>query len=200
MQLFDNIWLLRDAVFHHRLLNGEFKVAKGVVMKKQSLLFIPVLVLIAMCLAACASVDAKIFMPLDTGFDTSITTAKNGEVYNAGIIRDADFIEYLMNKMTIEERIGQLFMLRIRQTTVTTATRNLLASIPAGGVILFAENISYFSQVQALTQELQELSAIPLLIATDEEGGRVSRVGRLFEHGRTPAALQIGLGNVPRPY
>ena len=108
-----------------------------------------------------------------------------------------DFIEYLISRMTIEERIGQLFMLYIRGTTVTQCTLDLLESIPVGGIILFADNVSSFYQVQSLTRDLQELAEIPLFISTDEEGGVVSRVGRLFEHGITPAAFQIGLGDVP---
>jgi beta-N-acetylhexosaminidase len=46
-------------------------------------------------------------------------------------------------------------------------------------------------QVQTLTKELQDLSHLPLFIGIDEEGGRVSRVGRLFD-SLIPPAYNIG--------
>jgi beta-N-acetylhexosaminidase len=102
-------------------------------------------------------------------------------------------IDEQISLLTTEEKIGQLFMLRLpRQTTeITESVENLFSQIPMGGVILFSENVVSAEQVQALTSDLQTLSPIPLLIATDEEGGRVSRVGRLFENGVTPHAYEI---------
>ena len=98
------------------------------------------------------------------------------------------------SSLTAEEKIGQLFMLRLPKhaTKVDTNVTNLLAEIPAGGFVFFAENIVSAEQVQELSADLQEISNIPLLIAVDEEGGRVSRVGRLFENGITPHAYEIG--------
>jgi beta-N-acetylhexosaminidase len=97
--------------------------------------------------------------------------------------------------LSIEEKIGQLFMLRLPWQTlyVNEAVENLFEAIPMGGVILFADNIALVPQVQELTADLQELSRVPLLIATDEEGGRVSRAGRLFSSGAAPAAYSIGM-------
>jgi beta-N-acetylhexosaminidase len=103
-------------------------------------------------------------------------------------------IEYLLSQLTIEERIGQLFMLRLPWQTlhVNAAVENLFNAIPMGGVILFGDNVSSAEQVKALTAGLQGLSRVPLLISIDEEGGRVSRAGRLFSSGAAPAAYDIG--------
>jgi len=76
-------------------------------------------------------------------------------------------------------------------TEITPRVENLFSQIPMGGVILFSDNVVSAEQVSALTSDLQTLSPFPLLIATDEEGGRVSRVGRLFENGVTPRAYDI---------
>ena len=90
--------------------------------------------------------------------------------------------EYWLSSLTIEERIGQLFMLRLPWQTqsVNERVRNLFDAVPMGGVILFGDNVDSISQVQALIAGLQEISRIPLIISIDEEGGRVSRVGRIF--------------------
>ena len=104
-------------------------------------------------------------------------------------------VEYWLSKLTLEEKIGQLIMPRLPwQTTAVTANlQPWLDAIPFGGFILFSDNVQSIEQVQQLTADLQAQARLPLLISTDEEGGRVSRVGRLFG-GATPAAFDIGQG------
>lgn len=106
--------------------------------------------------------------------------------------------DYWLARLTIEEKIGQLIMIRLpwQTTTVNARVRNLVETIPIGGVILFADNVVSIRQVQALTRDLQALATIPMFIATDEEGGRVSRVGRLFDRP-VPPAFNIGVQRNP---
>ena len=84
--------------------------------------------------------------------------------------------------LSLREKIGQLIMPRLpwQTTQVTPAIASWFADYPVGGIILFADNVDSIQQVQALTADLQAASYHPLFISTDEEGGRVSRVGRLF--------------------
>ena len=101
--------------------------------------------------------------------------------------------------LTLHEQIGQLIMPRLpwQTTQVGPALENWLAEYPVGGIILFADNVTSIQQVQALTADLQAASSHPLFIAIDEEGGRVSRVGRLFDDGNFPIlpAYEIGRSN-----
>ena len=98
--------------------------------------------------------------------------------------------------MTLQEQIGQLIMPRLpwQTTQLTPALRQWLEDYPVGGIILFSDNVVSIAQVQALTTDLQDASSIPLFIATDEEGGSVSRVGRLFDNSDFPIlpALEVG--------
>jgi len=100
--------------------------------------------------------------------------------------------------LTVEEKIGQLIMPRLppRATTVNGQVRELLEAIPVGGIVLFADNVQSVGQVRELTDGLMALSRVPLFIAADEEGGRVSRVGSLFD-SPTPPAFSIGVGGDP---
>jgi len=104
--------------------------------------------------------------------------------------------------LTLREKIGQLIMPRLpwQTTHFTPALEAWLAEYPVGGIILFADNVQSIQQVQALTAAFHEASNHPLLIATDEEGGRVSRVGRLFDDSDFPiiAAYDIGLTGDPQ--
>jgi len=107
--------------------------------------------------------------------------------------QELTFADYWLSQLTLEEKIGQLIMPRLPwQTTVINTDRAAwLYDIPFGGFILFSDNVESISQVQTLVNDLQAQARLPLFISTDEEGGRVSRVGRLFG-GATPSAYEIG--------
>ncbi len=77
--------------------------------------------------------------------------------------------------------IGQLLMVGFHGTECAPEWRDWLQAYRPGGVILFARNIVDPEQVARLTNDLQACAPNPpLLIAIDEEGGRVSRLPRGF--------------------
>ena len=73
---------------------------------------------------------------------------------------------------------------------LTSADRQLLLEENVGGVILFSRNYESPQQIIELVQEIRNLKSPPLLVAVDQEGGRVQR----FRDGFTliPAMLKIG--------
>lgn len=75
----------------------------------------------------------------------------------------------------------------------TTADAPLAARVAAlgvGGVILLGHNILDAAQARALIAGLRQQSPRPLLVAVDEEGGRVSRLRPIV--GSTPSARILG--------
>ena len=83
--------------------------------------------------------------------------------------------------MNLVEQIGQLFMLGFDGTTVSPDWADLQAQYKPGGMILFARNLEHPAQIIELTNGLQARSPhFPLLIAIDQEGGRVSRLPNGF--------------------
>lgn len=83
--------------------------------------------------------------------------------------------------MTLREQIGQLFMMGFTGTTVTHDLASFLKAYSPGGVIFFKRNLESVQQIVELANGLQKLSPrSPLLIAIDQEGGRVSRLPREF--------------------
>lgn len=108
-----------------------------------------------------------------------------------------------MKSDTLEKKIGQLFIIGFEGKTIThehpivkdIANRNL------GGVILFDRliaasknnnNISNYKQLTQLITSLQELAQTTLLIAVDQEGGRVSRFKNENGFPVTPAPCELG--------
>ena len=92
--------------------------------------------------------------------------------------------EQILNSMTLEEKLWQLFFVAPEALTgeeaVTESSEALqqaLAEKPVGGVILFARNLISREQTMALLADVQSASRLAPFLGVDEEGGTVSRVG-----------------------
>lgn len=83
--------------------------------------------------------------------------------------------------MTDRDTIGQLFMVGFQGTDLSPEFIDWLHECRPGGVILFSRNLVDAEQIARLTNSLQEHAPNPpLLIAIDQEGGRVSRLPQDF--------------------
>jgi beta-N-acetylhexosaminidase len=93
--------------------------------------------------------------------------------------------------MKLTSKIGQLLMVGFQGTTPSKEIQDFIKRHHIGGVILFARNIKDPTQCGKLTEGLQKLSTdAPLLIAVDQEGGRVSRLAPPFT--QFPSARTLG--------
>lgn len=81
---------------------------------------------------------------------------------------------------SLEQKIGQLFMVGIEGTEPSREIKELIEKLHPGGVLLLGRNIESKKQAKELTSFLQETSlestGLPLFIAVDQEGDPVSRV------------------------
>jgi beta-N-acetylhexosaminidase len=85
---------------------------------------------------------------------------------------------FFENSNTDMAMIGAL-MLDIAGTTLNEEDMQLLQHPQVGGVILFTRNIESPSQVRALTDHMRQIRP-EILIAVDQEGGRVQRLKQGF--------------------
>ena len=85
--------------------------------------------------------------------------------------------EQVLAGMSLEQKVGQVFMLGFEGTTLTPANRALIHDLHLGGVTLFARNIRDAQQLARLDADLQTIAdPVPLFISVDQEGGLVVRV------------------------
>ncbi len=115
-------------------------------------------------------------------------------------------IKRLMEAMSDEEKVGQLFILAVRHTAYGKPALEMDSYLSAfmdrykpGGIILFSVNYESPQQTKTLISSLQAESELPLFICTDEEGGKVSRLGnnKAMEVYSLPPARMIGSLNDP---
>ncbi len=87
-----------------------------------------------------------------------------------------ELADQVVSKMSLEELIGQLFLVRYDQTTASSQIQQYFP----GGYILFAKDFQNHTK-ESITGELAQLqssSRYPLMFGVDEEGGYVTRVSR----------------------
>lgn len=85
----------------------------------------------------------------------------------------------VMEKMSLEEKVGQLFLVRYDAWSAKEQIKNYYP----GGYVLFAKDFEDHTKA-TIKNELdsnQKLSKIPLTFAVDEEGGYVTRVSRFSQ-------------------
>jgi beta-N-acetylhexosaminidase len=104
---------------------------------------------------------------------------------------------------SLRQKIGQLFLIGFAGETLSV-NHPILADIreeKLGGVILFdrflaenkdTHNIISAKQLQRLTTDLQNLAGGDLLIAVDQEGGKVNRFKKERGFPITPTAAELG--------
>jgi len=81
-------------------------------------------------------------------------------------------------------------MISLRGLVLDEDERHWLGSPAVGGAILFSRNFADIDQLSALVSEIHALRSPPLLVAVDQEGGRVQRFGKPFT--RLPPMRALG--------
>jgi beta-N-acetylhexosaminidase len=65
-----------------------------------------------------------------------------------------------------------------------------LRAFAPGAVLLFGRNVGTYDALKTLVAELRGIAALPPLIAVDQEGGRVARIGEPI--AQLPSAMAVG--------
>ena len=108
-------------------------------------------------------------------------------------------VNALLSSMTTEEKLAQMIMPAVRYfggkpvTALNASLSAMLGKHAFAGVILFAQSLQSAGQTARLTDALQRANAksgrTQLLICTDQEGGKITRLGTGTQ---TPGNMALG--------
>ena len=162
------------------------------------------IILLSLCIVFLTSCSAKVQIT-----DNGENTSESQTIDDKAAFEKA---RLLMDKMTLEEKIGQMFIVRPEALTVsgndetaqavntmTEVMRENLEKYPVGGIAVFGKNITGAEQLPRFISDLQSNSKYPLFISVDEEGGNVARVANsgFFDVASYKSMAEVGKNNDP---
>jgi beta-N-acetylhexosaminidase len=104
-----------------------------------------------------------------------------------------DAFDAIIASLTLEQKVGQLFLVNLYGDTLTQGDYDLLQQWRPGGIVLFPSNTGTPEKVAELTNSYQQAiinaTGIPAFVATDQEGGLISRLTDGFTHWPLPMVL-----------
>ena len=110
----------------------------------------------------------------------------------------ADKVSTLYNKLSLKQKIAQIFIFGFRGTEFHHSLKKTFDSNVPGSLIVFKHNIKKPSQIARLNYQAQKLAikktGIPLFIMVDQEGGSVTRIRT---KPNAPSAQSLGMTQNP---
>ncbi len=102
-------------------------------------------------------------------------------------------ITALLNGMTLEQKVAQLFMVSLYSDSLIESEQQFLQQYQPGAIVLLGRNVSTPLQVTRLTnsyqQTLVDSGGLPLFIAIDQEGGIIAHLQDGFTQWPVPMLL-----------
>lgn len=131
------------------------------------------------------------------------TTPANSSLYQTARLTEDDYRPSNRNdsgdrqKVRLEDMIGQMLVVGFTGTSprqhYVKAVAQQLAEGKIGGVLFMSWNVQSGKQVRKLTHLFSSASPSPApLLAVDQEGGRVQRLGKRQGFHRYPSAKRVG--------
>jgi beta-N-acetylhexosaminidase len=99
-------------------------------------------------------------------------------------------VEAYLRNMTLEEKLGQMFLIETLYTSYSPDVDNMVRNLHAGAMIIYGQNMVSLPQLRDYIATIQAHTSVPLLVSMDEEGGVVNRLGQLDGKDR-PAAQDL---------
>jgi beta-N-acetylhexosaminidase len=107
----------------------------------------------------------------------------------------------MLNEMTLEQKIGQVLVIGFDGQALHPELHEMIERYHLGGLVLFARNVASPAQVAQLACDVQNAArsaGLPgLLLAIDQEGGRVARLTEDNGFTEFPSAMALGATGHP---
>lgn len=106
--------------------------------------------------------------------------AKIPQVRSGPQVIDGVDIDATIERLTLDEKIGQMLFLGFGGTEMDDTIAGFLREKKPGGVALFGRNIKTLKQTLKLIRDVRSLdpAGVPIFVSVDQEGGNVVRLKR----------------------
>jgi beta-N-acetylhexosaminidase len=104
-------------------------------------------------------------------------------------------VEKTIQHMTLDQKIGQMFMVEFLDASYDNYLDEMMRVAHPGGLLIYNNDQRTIATMQKLTADAQQHADFPLMIALDQEGGEVNRLGPFY--GDAPSAASIAATGDP---
>lgn len=106
---------------------------------------------------------------------------------------------WYLARLSLDDQLGQMILNEADGTTYSADMAAMVERQHIGGLIIFGDNYGTLDQTRTLFHQVQANAPIPLFIATDQEGGGITRISQYF--GAFPSPRELGdTGNPQAAY
>ncbi len=103
---------------------------------------------------------------------------------------------WYLARMSLDEQLGQMLINEADGVVYSPDMAIMIERQRIGAVMLFPDNFGAFDQTREMLRQMQAHAHIPLLIATDQEGGTITRTSQYF--GDFPAPRELASSGDPQ--
>lgn len=108
----------------------------------------------------------------------------------------ASQVEILLERMSLEQKIGQMIMTSIVGTRMNPQLAGFLAEFRPGGITIFSYNIKSAEQLRRLMRKIYAVTGpVTPFLSIDQEGGLVSRIP--WDIVELPGNMALGAAHSP---
>jgi beta-N-acetylhexosaminidase len=98
--------------------------------------------------------------------------------------------DWYLARMSLNDQLGQMLLNESDGTVYSPDMAIMVERQHIGGLIIFGDNYGTFDQTRQLFAQVQAHAPIPLFIATDQEGGGITRISQYY--GSFPSPRELG--------
>ncbi|GCE13070.1 glycoside hydrolase family 3 protein [Tengunoibacter tsumagoiensis] len=107
------------------------------------------------------------------------------------------YIDQIISRMSLDQKLGQMMLIQFIGPDYSLDLNAMISQYGVGAALIFTanQNVASKTQLTNLTRQMQQNAPIPMLLAIDQEGGKVDRLVTIDDP--RPSAAKIAATGDP---